>query len=138
MRDFVIHVHAVPSGGSHSASQRHEDGQYHVYVDENEIKEYGIEPVAVTAHEIGHALGFEFQLPKHRELQVAYALGPWSEVTSEEGAWLDHNREIEAWSVARAMFDAEGIGLGLHHLAHQAQIEHERRIKQFAEFIKKT
>ena len=138
MRDFVIHVHAVPSGGSHSASQRHEDGNYHVYIDESQIKEYAVEPVAVTAHEIGHALGFEFDLPKHRELKAAYALAPWNNMDSSEISRLDHNREIEAWSVARAMFDAEGIGLGLHHLGYQAQIEHERRIKQFAEFIKKT
>jgi len=135
MRDFQIFVHVVQHGGSHSVSTKQQDGEYHVYIDENENRRYEIEPAAVTAHEIGHALGFEFDLPKHREMEFASSLFA-PERTSAEIQRLDMNREIEAWSVARAMFKAEATGLGLHDLAHRAQIEHEERLKQFTKFVK--
>jgi hypothetical protein len=134
VRNFSIEVHVRPNGGSHSASMKESDGKYHVYIDESELKKYGVEAVAVTAHEIGHALGFEFDLPKHREMQHAeFSFHP---PTAEDIAVLDHNREVEAWSVARAMFKTEAIGLGLHHLSHQAQIQHEETMNKFNAFMK--
>jgi hypothetical protein len=134
MRDFTIEVHVVPNGGSHSASMKSSEGKYHVYIDESEVEKYGIEAVAVTAHEIGHALGFEFDLPKHREMQ--YAKFSFQPTTAEENARLDHGREVEAWSVAHAMFKAEALGLGLHHLQHQAEIQFQRTRNEFASFLK--
>lgn len=134
MRDFSIEVHVIPNGGSHSASMKNSEGKYHVYIDESEIKKYGIEAVAVTAHEIGHALGFEFDLPKHREME--YAHFSFHPITEEENARLDHGREVEAWSVAQAMFKAEALGLGLHHLQHQAEIQFRQMQSKFASFLK--
>jgi hypothetical protein len=134
MRDFTIEVHVVPNGGSHSAATKRSDGKYHVYIDESEVAKYGVEAVAVTAHEIGHALGFEFDLPRHREMQ--YAQFSYQPITAEENAKLNHAREVEAWSVAQAMFKAEAFGLGMHHLSNQTQIQHQETLRKFEAFMK--
>lgn len=136
MRNLLIHIHTDKEWGSHvAASTKSPNGEYHVYVDKTETNDYRIEPFAVVAHEIGHVLGFEFDLPKHREMSQAYMSYDLQRPPLADARRLDMNREVEAWTVARAMFRAETVGLSLHSMSHELRMQHEEQKNKFKTFL---
>jgi len=105
MRDMFIHVVINDSPKAESRVQSHErtsNGHYTVVISADELKMLNAKPAVVVAHELGHVLGLEFELPGHKQVgQTPEDRGSVA-LAHLNGSFL--NREHEAWDLAEEMF----------------------------------
>ena len=113
MRDFKIDVKFVddssPSDiyepkfypGSFCDTSEQVQGIYKSIISLPQLKHLNVPAHIVIAHEIGHVLGYEFNLPLHK----ASLSNPFS-------ANLTLMREHEAWDIAEEMFRFRQLTIG--------------------------
>lgn len=113
---IVVRIDENSQSGSRVVGRtRSADGTYTVILDRDQIeRELKVEPFVVLAHEIGHVIGYEFNLPKHVEVQ------------KENSGFISViNQENEAWDVAEAMFKWRKFAINHYenHVGYSEQFE---------------
>jgi hypothetical protein len=113
MRELTIKVSMEdnhPLGCHIQALEKSPNGEYNIVISKKQIEDQKVNLAQVISHEIGHALGFEFDLPFHRKFkQLADAPAHIRIVGLASGAVV--KMEQEAWDFAKQFFELERISM---------------------------
>jgi hypothetical protein len=109
MRELTIKVSMEdhhPLGCHIRAFEKSPDGEYNIVISKKQIEDQKINLAQAISHEIGHALGFEFNLPFHKKFKQL--VGAPSHIKVNKIANGDVIKmEQEAWDFARQFFELE-------------------------------